>query len=330
MFLLKLYHESDPERPVAAQVTDGGLTRVGRDPAVEWVVEDPEREVSRTHLELSCSDGVLTMTPLGTNGVFGDGGEQLLQGQARPLKPGDAISFGKYRMTVEAAHGGPSGKALDGTILAAPFGSDLAIPAAWPDAPLAPAENGDSLLDAFCRGADLDVSAFSGEDPAEVMRRAGEIYRQMVLGLADLMGARSTIKNDHRLERTTIGATDNNPFKWAPSRRLASDLLLRRDGGFLPGPDAIRASFGDVKKHMLGTLDGFRAAVDCVLEAGRPDAVEARVVSRKSMLQSQTAACWAEYGRLHTEFADAWRSGTAGPINDAFIAAYEARLAQQD
>jgi predicted component of type VI protein secretion system len=327
MFVLKLFHQTEPDRPIAAHMATDGLLRVGRDPGADWVVADPHCEVSRTHFELHCEGQLLTVTPVGTNGVSMTAGQPLAHGEARPLVAGDAIHFGKFRMTVEAAPVASAAPA-DHTILAAPFGSDLEVPAAWPDPlPRAQADSGESLLDAFCRGADLDVSAFSGEDPARAMERAGEIYRQMVLGLGDLMTARSAVKRDHRLNHTTIGAEDNNPFKWAPSRRLASDLLLRQEDGFLAGPDAIHASFTDVKKHMLGTLAGFRAAIDAVIGAIRPAQIEARVRTQKSMLQTQSAACWSEFVRAQNMLASDWARNSSPEISDAFIAAYEAHVA---
>lgn len=327
MYLLKLYHQSAPDLPVAAHVAMEGRTRVGRDPAAEWVVPDPDREVSRTHFELTCAGGALYVTPLGTNGVFTDADGQLAHGEAKTLGAGDAISFGPYKMIVEAATNDQDVEPVDRTILAAPFGNALSVPTSWPEAPLPDSGTiGDALLDAFCRGADLDVSTLSGEDAADLLFRAGEIYRQMVLGLADLVSARSTIKQDHRLKRTTISAEDNNPFKWAPSRRLASDLLLRQNAGFLGGPEAAHASFADIKSHMLATLAGYRAVIEAALDAVQPATIEARVKGQKSLLQSQGTACWSEFCRAHAEFRSEDSNSADGPINRAFTIAYETCL----
>ncbi|MDQ8755309.1 FHA domain-containing protein [Sphingosinicella sp. LHD-64] len=330
MFLLKLFHESEAVAPIAARLAGEGRVRVGRDPAADWVVPDTDREVSRTHLELVVDNGALVMTPLGANGVFNEMGEQFASGEPHPLRPGDAVCFGKYRMAIEAAPDAEGSAALDGTILASLFGINLDVPTAWPEGALNGGDDGaDALLVAFCRGADLDVSAFSGEDAGAVLERAGAIYRQTVLGLADLMSARSAIKNDHRLERTTIAADGNNPFKWAPSRRLASDLLLRHDVGFLAGPEAARDSFQDVKKHMLATVAGFRAMLRGAFAAIRPAAVESAMSARKSMLQSQAAACWAEYARLHDALVQDCERGT-GEAGAAFSGAYAACLEELD
>jgi type VI secretion system FHA domain protein len=232
-------------------------------------------------------------------------------------------------MLVEAApFAAQPARSADATmVFAAPFGEELAVPTDWTDAEdLPPIDDEDSLLEAFCEGAGLDVSAMSGEEPAHIMRRAGAIYRQMVLGLGDLVRERSATKADLRMDRTAIGARDYNPFKWAPTRKLAADLLLGREEGFLSGPDAIRESFEDVKKHMLGTLAGFGAAVRAVLDMFSPAEIERRIEGQSHFLKSRPAACWAEYEKVHGDLHARALDEREGAVNQAFVAAYEARL----
>jgi len=206
----------------------------------------------------------------------------------------------------------------------APFGENREVPSEWADAEELPPIDGDgSLLEAFCEGAKLDVAALSGEEPAEIMRRAGAIYRQMVLGLADLTSERSTAKAELCMDRTTIGAQGNNPFKWAPTRRLATDLLLGREAGFLSGPAAIKASFEDIKKHMLGTLSGFGAAMRAVLDFVSPAAIAKRIEGQSGFLKSRPASCWAEYEKARGELESQVLEGRDGPVNQAFAAGYQ-------
>ncbi len=330
MYLLKLFHESDPDQPISAHMVVEGVIQVGRDPASNWVIPDAECEVSRTHLELSLCDGSLRLRPLGANGVYkGADEERLPTGEEVPLTLGDTFSFGKFKVVVDPTpFERKLGRAANQTmVLAAPFGETAAIPSEWTDAPEPPPLTGDgSLLEAFCEGAKLDASAFSGEDPCEVMRRAGAVYRQMVLGLGDLMSERSSTKTQYRMDRTTIGAQDNNPFKWAPTQRLAIDLLLRHDSGFLSGAAAIKASFEDVKKHLLCTLAGFRASLAAVLELGSPTAIEQRAEGQNGLLKSRAAACWSEYQQVHACLKEQALQDQDGALNQAFIRGYEDKM----
>jgi len=326
MFLLRLFHRSDPAQPVAAHMLRDGTTRVGRDPAADWAIPDPDCEISRNHLELRCGESGLVLRPLGANGVFRSvSGERLPDGEDFPMALGDAVSFGQYRMVVDSVpFATQSGASFDRTmVFAAPFGEQREIPSDWADAEELPPMEGDgSLLEAFCEGAKLDVSALSGAEPGEIMRRAGAIYRQMVLGLGDLTSERSTAKADLRMDRTTIGARDNNPFKWAPTRRLATDLLLGQEAGFLSGPEAIRVSFEDLRNHMLGTLAGFGAAIRAVLDLASPAAIAGRTEGQSALLKSRAATCWAEYEKTHDALQRELREGGEGVVNQAFVDAY--------
>ncbi len=67
------------------------------------------------------------------------------------------------------------------------------------------------------------------------MQRAGTIYKQMVPGLSDLLCEPHIVKSDLNMDRTTVSAKGDNPFKWAPTRRVAADLLRERQDGFLSG-----------------------------------------------------------------------------------------------
>lgn len=330
MFLVRLFHQSDPLQPVGAHMLRDGTTRVGRDPAADWAIPDEDCEISRHHLELTCRDGTLLLRPVGANGVFRDGsGERLPDGEDVPVTLGDAVSFGKYRMVIDSVpFATQSGMTFDRTmVFAAPFGDGREIPADWTDAEeLPPVADDGSLLEAFCEGARLDVAALSSEEPAEIMRRAGAVYRQMVLGLGDLMSERSMAKADLRMDRTTIGAQGNNPFKWAPTRRLATDLLLGQEAGFLSGAEAVRGSFEDVKRHMLGTLSGFGAAMRAVLALLAPTAIDKKLEGQSLFLKSRPATCWAEYEKAHAELRAQALDEGEGPVNEAFIAAYQQRM----
>jgi predicted component of type VI protein secretion system len=235
MVTLRLFHQTNPFKQIDSRdLAEGCDLAIGREPGQGWAIEDPERELSRLHCVIEHRQGRLVLRDLSANGVFvGAQRTRPSAGESFPLAMGETFRLGRFLVVAEgaAAAAEPRASAFDDLFhqpLLRPVEIEpeaLAIPTEWmgsapapapPAAGYAPAGDG-ALLEAFCAGARLDASAFSGEDPAEVMRRLGAVYQQMVLGLADLMNERTSIKTEYRLERTTVRAEGNNPFRWAPT-----------------------------------------------------------------------------------------------------------------
>ena len=204
---------------------------------------------------------------------------------------------------------------------------DPIVPPAPATAPM-PETRDDALLAAFCAGARLSPDAFAGEDRQALMERLGAVYRQAILGVADLMGERTALKNDFRMARTTIRPEGNNPFKWVPPQRIAVELLRSEDGsGYITGERALNEALHDVKAHMLCVLAGMRGAIGATFDVLSPDVIEARTANRGFVMPGQrNAAAWAEYvDQFATQRHEADDS-VDGPINRAFRQSYEDQL----
>jgi type VI secretion system FHA domain protein len=162
----------------------------------------------------------------------------------------------------------------------------------------------------------------SEEDPEEIMRRAGAVYRQMVLGIGDLMAERDVARARYQLTRTTISGSDNNPFKWAPTQRLAIDLLLAGSTGFLSGPAALKASFRDVKRHLVATFAGLQGSLRAAIGTFDPAALDAAVAPRASMLKSRATLQMSEVVERHADLIRQLDEDAPGSLDHAFVAAY--------
>ncbi|MGI4876229.1 MAG: type VI secretion system-associated FHA domain protein TagH [Janthinobacterium lividum] len=186
----------------------------------------------------------------------------------------------------------------------------------------------DDLFEAFCAGARLSPSSFPEAERLEAMTRLGEVYRGMVLGLADLMGERTTLKNEYRMSRTMVRPEQNNPFKWVPPQRLAIEVLRGADIGFSGGAEAVTEGFRDIKTHIFCVLAGMRAAIATTMTTLSPAGIEAAVERRSFLIKAQRdAAMWVQYverfDRLKIDGEDA-----DGVINRAFRNAYEKQLVE--
>jgi predicted component of type VI protein secretion system len=332
MYIFRLFNKDDALTPVDARFLAEGVLTVGRDPASDWVMIDPDREISRSHLTMRVEDGQLLLHCTGANGVFDAATEERLPiGQDIPIAPPQSILLGRYRLAADhAPQASVSGVAENGTLLMTPpLGHRIDVPSDWTDAPTLPPITAGTMFDAFCEGAGIEAAQFSAEDPADILRRAGAVYRQMVLGVGDLLAERDRVRGQYQLAQTVITSADNNPFKWAPTQRLAIDLLLASEASFLSGPDALNASFRDIKKHLVATFHGFQKSLTAAVGSFDPVSIASATQGQGSLLKGKGAVCWEEACRRHAALA-AELEGEAGTLNDAFVAAYGETSAQQE
>lgn len=325
MYMLQLFDRANEVQPIDARLLRDGVLRIGRDSAADWSIADPDFELSRAHCELAVVGDHLNLRALGTNGVFDDASGARFPDATDVAVPVPAtLRFGRFKLRAShAPHGDEPADMARTMVLTPPLGTSTAIPDDWSDAgPLTPNDGG-SLLEAFCDGAGLDASLLASEDPAEILRRAGAVYRQMVLGIGDLMAERDRARELYDLSRTTIGGANNNPFKWAPTQRLAIDLLLGGSGSFLSGPAALQASFRDIKRHLIATFAGLHGSLRAAIDTFAPAALDDAAVPRASLLKSRAAVIIDEAAARHRDLTQQLDDGRGGSLDRAFVAAYD-------
>lgn len=347
MITFRLFHSADPFREIESRAFAESELLVGRDKAAQWRIEDASCEISRRHCLFEQKGGRITVQDLSANGVFlGPEKRRAPKSADVTLNVGDAVHLGQFTIIVDVAEverandaGEAPAPALAGAPFHAPLLAELPLDASaftvrtqWSagHAAAAAACRGDApatLLEAFCEGAQLDPSFLAGEDPAEVMRRAGAMYQLVVLGLGDLMNERTALKSDYRMNSTTVAAVDNNPLKWAPTQRVAIDLLRTRVDGFLSGPAAFKASFEDLRKHLLCVMAGSRAAVAAAIDELSPAKVEADAKGQPFLF---AGTLWGQFKRRHADLREDARTNPDSTVNRAFKAGYEQHLRHLD
>jgi predicted component of type VI protein secretion system len=317
MFVCRLFHRDQPFEQVEQRLIGEGQTTVGRDPSADWSLPDPDGVLSRIHLSLVVVEGRLFICDRSTNGTYFTDGDRAPHDELREIFPRDTVRLGALTILVDE----PSNAVIADTAATLLTSAPQAMSKDWIDPAPAYPHRDASLIEAFCEGAKLDASSLSSEDPQELMRRVGAIYQQTILGLSLLMAERSRLKGEYDLDRTTISAAANNPFKWTPSRKLAQDLLCGNDVGFLSDVDAVRASFEDLARHMTALAEGADAAASLVIQTLAPEAIDAEAREQgSSLLRSRHAVCWDILSRRHAALTA--NGPTHGPLKQAFGAAY--------
>jgi type VI secretion system protein ImpI len=94
----------------------------------------------------------------------------------------------------------------------------------------------DDLFDAFLDGLQISRAELHPSiDVIETMSNAGEVLREFINGIENLMRDRADLKSTFPLDQTTILPGRNNPIELAQNTEdLIKQLLVGRDGEYLP------------------------------------------------------------------------------------------------
>jgi type VI secretion system protein len=93
----------------ATRTLSRGTLSIGRAPGNDWVLPDPERQLSKTHCVITAAGGRYLLTDLSTNGVFVNGATERVprDGQVE-LADGDEFRLGEYVIRVSEALAEPA------------------------------------------------------------------------------------------------------------------------------------------------------------------------------------------------------------------------------
>ncbi len=206
----------------------------------------------------------------------------------------------------------------------------LPVPAAVPPVTQEPVAAGSSraAIDAFFGGCGLDAGDLGEAAALEALALAGRALRLAVGGLAEVLAARMSTKAEFQMNRTLLGAGENNPLKFVGNADDALRvLLLRPIPGFLPADQAIGASLDDIKSHQLAVLAGMQAALTTVVHRFDPSQLEARL-DRASLIEgilpaARKARYWELFKALYAEIARELEDDLLGLFGADFARAYQ-------
>ena len=142
---------------------------------------------------------------------------------------------------------------------------------AEPEPPVLEPENTDpspvnvtrhDLFDAFLDGLQISRAELHPSiDVIEAMSNAGEVLREFISGIENLMRDRDDLKSTYRLDQTTILPGRNNPIKLAQNTEdLIKQLLVGRDGEYMAPRDAAREVCQDLLAHQEAFHDAMTEA----------------------------------------------------------------------
>ena len=176
----------------------------------------------------------------------------------------------------------------------------------------------------------LEHHQLSAERIAEINQIVGELVRETVIGLMQTLSSRSSIKNEFRMQMTTIQAVENNPLKFSATIDDAlENMFIRQSKAYKTPVESVREGFAGIAEHQLAVVAGIRSAFKTVLECFDPVELEQRFEKHHKgaiLLGSRKARLWDAFNDYYRSLADDMDGSFQFLFGDEFVRAYEDQL----
>lgn len=170
----------------------------------------------------------------------------------------------------------------------------------------------------------------SDEKILEITQVVGELVRETVTGMMQVLSSRSSIKNEFRMNVTTIQPVENNPLKFSANVDDAMDNMFIKDGNSYKKPvDAIKEGFEGIAEHQIAILAGIRTAFKGVIERFNPVELEKRFekYNKSGLIPGMTKAKnWESYTHYYHDLVDDMDNSFQHLFGYEFVQAYEEQL----
>ena len=188
-----------------------------------------------------------------------------------------------------------------------------------------------SATQAFCRGAGLDPATLSPEAQSMLPLIAGQLLREIVVGLADLQQARASAGPVTPSGPTAVPTS--NPLRSSTDTEQALTRLFESHGRAVGGPvDALRDVLLEAKEHEAAVAAGVRAGLGALLDQLAPSNVADQFEQGRARTlapgQDPRPKYWEHYGELFRVIVQNANDGVPHPYSEAYAQAYAAARAE--
>ena len=170
----------------------------------------------------------------------------------------------------------------------------------------------------------------SEERMMEISQIVGELMRETISGLMQVLTSRSTVKNEFRMNVTTIQPVENNPLKFSANVEDAlENMFIRESQAYKKPLEAVREGFQGIAEHQVAILAGIRAAFRGIIERFDPVNLEQRFEKyRKAGLLQMVnkGKNWDSYREYYNELVNDMDNSFQHLFGYDFVQAYEDQL----
>jgi len=189
------------------------------------------------------------------------------------------------------------------------------------------------LVEAFLTGAGIDsADIHPSVDPQELLSNAGQVLRELVSGINDLLVCRTNLKSMFRLDQTTVLPRHNNPLKLSANTTDAiKQLLIGKDGEYLGPLDSVTEVCQDLKYHHDAVIGGMTGALHDFIDRFDPDELQDsfdKTLNKKPLFDSlNKMKYWELYGDLYPIMTQQGAGDLPLQFGEEFVRYYEKHIA---
>jgi type VI secretion system protein len=180
-----------------------------------------------------------------------------------------------------------------------------------------------SGLQAFCRGAGVEVERLPPDAQTRLLHLAGQLFREALVGLKDLDRSRNDTRNRYRIELSTDPDDPRPTLARSTVEDLVIDLFAQHESRRLDAVGWLRESIAEGKTHEVAAAKATRAAFVEFLDRLDPAELEARF-ERAARRGKARSADKAQYWELFTTFYRNLIEMPADHLPHTFVEAFAA------
>jgi type VI secretion system protein len=164
----------------------------------------------------------------------------------------------------------------------------------------------------------------------EISHVVGELVLETMSGLMQVLGFRKQIKEEFRINVTTIRPVENNPLKFSANLDDAMEnMFIKNNKAYQKPVVAVREGFQGIAEHQVAVLAGVQAAFRGMIERFDPEALERRFEKyRKAgvIKVGQKGKNWDAYKEFHQDLINNMDNSFQHLFGYDFVQAYENQL----
>ena len=178
--------------------------------------------------------------------------------------------------------------------------------------------------DTIIRGMGLNPEAMTAEHKLDIHNTVGALLPVITSGMMQVLRSRASVKNEFRMNVTTIQPVENNPLKFSASAAEAHDNMFVRDSKAYKGAiESFQEGFDSIAEHQTAVIAGIRAAFRNVLQRFDPEILEQQFANKGLLAK---AKLWSQYRDYHKDLTDNMDHTFQYLFGDDFVEAYEDQL----